>query len=231
MFSTLAYVVFPTTPRSESHESVADQLTADRQSVFMDTVPDESPLDIEHHEVVKRVPMRESPAEESDPSLSQPQPNRDRSPLSEKESAPAPPPNTDLKSGVRPPLFGGKWLNRKSKNTNPTPILTKREPYLQIQAVNAILRPVKLSRKSKQLNSLADAVKRLEEKLMVESDFGKGKEAVILCENQIARELQFLKNRSANVEIGDFEENLQAMHESVLHINALLRERIELKRR
>lgn len=75
------------------------------------------------------------------------------------------------------------------------------------------------------------AVKKLEEKLSVESDFGYGKSAVINCENNIARQIQFLLDTVPCIENADFEENLKAMDTAVMNINFLLRKRIELKKK
>lgn len=89
---------------------------------------------------------------------------------------------------------------------------------------------MKTQRCSPQLDSLIYSVKILEEKLFVESDFGYGKNAVINCENNIAKQLQFLLDAIPCVENGDFEENLKAMNTAVMNINSLLRKRIELKK-
>jgi len=128
-------------------------------------------------------------------------------------------------------FFVGKQLHAKPEPNAVNAILTKKEPYLMIQDVNDALKQLKTRTSSKQLDSLLYAVKRLEEKLSVESDFGYGKGAVINCENNIARQLQFLADTIPVVENGDFEENLKAMNTAIMNINSLLRRRIELKKR
>ena len=90
---------------------------------------------------------------------------------------------------------------------------------------------MKTRKRNPQPDSLLYAVKKLEEKLSVESDFGYGKSAVINCENNIARQIQFLLDTVPCIENGDFEENLKAMNAAVMNINSLLRRRLELKRR
>ena len=75
------------------------------------------------------------------------------------------------------------------------------------------------------------SVKKLEEKLSVESDFGYGKGAVISCENNIARQIQFLVETAPFIENGNLEENIDAMNTAVMNINSQLRKRIELKKR
>lgn len=128
-------------------------------------------------------------------------------------------------------FFVGKQLQAKPEPNAANAILTKKEPYLMIQDVTDALKQVKARRSSKQLDSLIYAVKKLEEKLSVESDFGYGKSVVINCENNIARQIQFLLNTVPCIENGDFEENIKAMNTAVTNINSLLRRRIELKKR
>lgn len=128
-------------------------------------------------------------------------------------------------------FFVGKQLQTKPEPNATNAILTKKEPYLMIQDVTDALRQLKTRRSSHQLDSLMYSVKKLEEKLSVESDFGYGKNTVINCENNIARQIQFLLDTVPCVENGDFEENLKAMNTAVMNINSLLRKRIELKKR
>ncbi|MEE1195382.1 MAG: serine/threonine-protein kinase [Lachnospiraceae bacterium] len=128
-------------------------------------------------------------------------------------------------------FFVGKQLQAKPEPNATNAILTKKEPYLMIQDVADVLKQLKTRRSSKQLDSLMYSVKKLEEKLSVESDFGYGKSAVINCENNIARQIQFLLDTIPCVENGDFEENLKAMNTAVMNINSLLRRRIELKKK
>lgn len=128
-------------------------------------------------------------------------------------------------------FFVGKQFQTKPAPDAPNAILTKKEPYLMIQDVMDALKQVKKRSSSKQLDSLIYAVKRLEEKLSVESDFGYGNTAVIHCENNIANQLQFLLDTVSCVENGNFEQNLHAMSTAVTNINSLLRKRTELKKR
>lgn len=128
-------------------------------------------------------------------------------------------------------FFVGKQLQAKPEPNATNAILTKKEPYLMIQDVTDTLRQLKARKSSKQLDSLIYSVKKLEEKLSVESDFGYGKSAVINCENNIARQIQFLLDTVPCIENGDFEENLKAMNTVVMNINSLLRKRIELKKK
>ena len=128
-------------------------------------------------------------------------------------------------------FFVGKQLQAKPEPNAKNAILTKKKPYLMIQDVTDALKQLKTRRSSKQLDSLMYSVKKLEEKLSVESDFGYGKSAVINCENNIARQIQFLLDIVPRVENGDFEENLKTMNTAVMNIDSLLRKRIELKKK
>ena len=75
------------------------------------------------------------------------------------------------------------------------------------------------------------SVKRIEEKLSVESDFGYGKNNVISCENNIARQLQYLLDSVPYISTGNVSENIAELNKAVLNINSLLRKRIELKKK
>lgn len=128
-------------------------------------------------------------------------------------------------------FFVGKHLQSKPEQNAANAILTKKEPYLMMQNVNDILKQIRICRNSKQLDSLIYAVKKLEEKLSVESDFGYGEKDIINCENNIARQIQFLLDSAQYIEKGDFDENINAMNVAVMNVNSLLRRRIELKKR
>lgn len=128
-------------------------------------------------------------------------------------------------------FFVGKQLQTKPEPNTTNAILTKNEPYLMIQDVTDALGQLKTRRSSHQLDSLMYSVKKLEEKLSVESDFGYGKNTVINCENNIARQIQFLLDTVPCVENGDFEENLKLMNTAIMNINSLLRKRTELKKK
>lgn len=128
-------------------------------------------------------------------------------------------------------FFVGKQLQAKPEPNATNAILTKKEPYLMILDVTDALKQLKTRKSSYQLDSLMYSIKKLEEKLSVESDFGYGKSAVINCENNIARQIQFLLDTVSCVENGDFEENLKVMNTAVMNIKFLLQKRIELKKK
>lgn len=128
-------------------------------------------------------------------------------------------------------FFVGKQLQAKPEPNAPNALFTKKEPYLMIMDVTEALKQIKMRQNSKKLDSLLYSVKKLEEKLSVESDFGYGKGAVISCENNIARQIQFLVETAPFIENGNLEENIDAMNTAVMNINSQLRKRIELKKR
>ena len=136
-----------------------------------------------------------------------------------------------LASFISSLFFVGKQLQAEPAPDATNAILTKKEPYLMIQDVTDTLKQLKTRRNSHQLDTLVYSVKKLEEKLSVESNFGYGKTEVINCENNIARQIQFLLDTVTRAEKGDFEENLKAMNTAVMNINSLLRRRVELKKR
>lgn len=128
-------------------------------------------------------------------------------------------------------FFVGRQLQTKPESNAINAILTKKEPYLMMQDVSDALKQLKAQRKSSQLDSLIYSVKKLEERLSVESDFGYGKNVVINCENNIAKQIQFLLDTVPYIENGNFEDNLKAINAAVMNINSLLRRRTELKKR
>ena len=128
-------------------------------------------------------------------------------------------------------FFVGKQLQAKPEPNAPNALFTKKEPYLMIMDVTEALKQIKMRQNNKKLDSLLYSVKKLEEKLSVESDFGYGKGAVISCENNIARQIQFLVETAPFIENGNLEENIDAMNTAVMNINSQLRKRIELKKR
>lgn len=127
-------------------------------------------------------------------------------------------------------FFVGRQLHAKPQPNATNAILTRKEPYLMIQNVTAALKQVKQRRSGRELDALISAVKRLEEKLSVESDFGYGKATVINCENNIANQLQFLVDSVPSIEVGNLNENISKLNTAVNNINSLLRRRIELKK-
>lgn len=128
-------------------------------------------------------------------------------------------------------FFVGKQLQAKPEVKSVNAVLKNKEPYLMIQDVNDALKQASSRTDSKQMDSLLYAVKKLKERLSVESDFGYGSDAVIDCENNIAKQLSFLAENVGKVENGDTEANIKALNAAVMNINSLLQRRIELKKR
>lgn len=128
-------------------------------------------------------------------------------------------------------FFVGKQLQAKPEANAANAILIKKEPYMMIRDVTDGLKQLKVRTDSKQLDTLIYSVKKLEEKLSVESDFGCGTDLVIRCENDIAGQIQFLHDTISSMDEGNMEDMSDAMNTAVLNINSLLRKRTELKKR
>ncbi len=128
-------------------------------------------------------------------------------------------------------FFVGKQFQKKPEPNATNAILVKKEAYLLVQDISEALKLEYQKNKSKDINTLLTSVKRLEEKLSVESDFGYGKNNVINCENMIARQLQYLSESVPYISTGNVSENIAEMNKAVLNINSLLRKRIELKKK
>lgn len=127
-------------------------------------------------------------------------------------------------------FFCGRQFHKKPEPKAINAVLRKREPYLLLQGVSGSLRQMKQRQNDKELDTLIYAIKYLEEKLSVESDFGYGGDAVIDCENDISHKLQFIKEKALNVEKGNIIDNINVLNETVSEINFLLARRRELKK-
>lgn len=128
-------------------------------------------------------------------------------------------------------FFMGKQLQSKRDTIALNALLKKKEPYLMVQTVIDTLNQTKAHNHNRQLDALLYSIKKLAEKLSVESDFGYGENNVISCENNIARQIQFLVDTASCLENNNLEENIKAMNTAIININSLLRKRIELKKR
>lgn len=82
-----------------------------------------------------------------------------------------------------------------------------------------------------ELDELIYSVKCLEEKLYIDSDFGCGSTDVIICENNIASQLQYLVNAVPNIMSGDMSDNISKLNLVIININSLLQKRCELKKK
>lgn len=128
-------------------------------------------------------------------------------------------------------FFVGRQLQKKPEPNATNALLIKKEPYLLVQDIMAELKKTKLRISNKELDAFIYSIKRLEEKFSVESDFGYGKEAVIRCENNIAKQLQFLLEAVPCLDEDNLIDSLSTLKEAVSNVESLLRRRTELKKR
>jgi serine/threonine protein kinase len=128
-------------------------------------------------------------------------------------------------------FFVGRQLQAKPKPDAVNALLTGKEPYFIIQEINSTLKLTKQRRSGKELDALVFTAKKLEEKLSIESDFGYGKAAITNCENNIAKQLQFLQDVVSSIEVGNLNENISKMNSAITNINSLLIRRREMKKR
>jgi len=97
----------------------------------------------------------------------------------------------------------GKKLHAKPEPDAPDAIMTKREPYLLAEEIRDTLNHIKQrqsGQSDKQFDAFIYKVKILVGKLEAESDFGYGKRSVIIYENNIARQLKYLKEQVSSIE-------------------------------
>ena len=140
----------------------------------------------------------------------------------------------------------GRKLQAKPKiNTNAS--LHSKEPYFMISdIIHDIDYMLNFINRTKDADSLRNNLKRLEEKLYIESDFGCGKNDVIECENQIRKQIECIQKevKYINIKINQvedkyveqlrnagFSKEIMEMNMGVKNIDALLRKRTELKKR
>ena len=136
-----------------------------------------------------------------------------------------------LASFIASLFFVGKQLQTKPQPNISNAVFIKKEPYLAIQNLSAKLKIISPKINNKEFENLYKAVKRLEERLSIESDFGYGNDSVISCENNIAAQIQFLLDSYQNLETDNMTETIQAFNEAISNINSLLHQRIELKKK
>jgi hypothetical protein len=130
-------------------------------------------------------------------------------------------------------FFAGRQLQKKPEPNVANALLLKRDAYFIMQKVLGGLNSAKQrisEKEQKELDALIRNVKKLEEKLSVESDFGYGRSAVIECENSIAKQLQFLRDALPYIENGNLGENISKMNTAATNVANLLRQRTELKK-
>lgn len=123
-----------------------------------------------------------------------------------------------------------KKLGSKSKPVAANAILAKKEPYFLIMDVGRALKQFKGCQNNTDLSKLIYAIKCLQEKMDVESDFGYGNDEVIACENEIIQHFQLLLNMAMNIDKGDIDENIQNLNMVIVNAKSLLMKRAALKK-
>lgn len=128
-------------------------------------------------------------------------------------------------------FFMGKQLQKKPETNAENAILVRKEPYMLALDITEALKHEYQKNKNKEIKNFLVTFKRLEERLSVESDFGCGKNNVIECENNIAKQLQYLLKAVPYLSNGNIDENIFELNKAVVNINSLLKMRIELKKK
>ena len=128
-------------------------------------------------------------------------------------------------------FFVGRQLNSSPQINSINANMKKNDPYIFIQDISESIKLIKLRRSGTELDNFIYSLKRLEDRLSLESDFGYGDNHVINCENKIAERLQALKNSVSNIEKGNFIENISKLNNIVTEINSMLLQRVNLKKK
>ncbi|MCI8308413.1 MAG: serine/threonine-protein kinase [Lachnospiraceae bacterium] len=128
-------------------------------------------------------------------------------------------------------FFVGRQLQKRKEPYAANALLQKKEPYYLVQDIMTELGKTGQRVHNKELDAFIYQIRRLEGKLRAESDFGYGNKTVIQCENNIAKQLQYLYESVPGLNEENLSDCLTALKEAVLNIEALLRRRMELKKR
>ncbi|WP_068675038.1 hypothetical protein [Oceanobacillus sp. Castelsardo] len=127
-------------------------------------------------------------------------------------------------------FFVGKHIQESRPDVNPVSILKGKQAYYIVLEIASALELLMDKEENAQLKPLVEKVKRLEERLKIETDFGYGNRSVIHLENDISTYLINIKKQLSNLEASDAV-SISEIENHVLKINELLHRRTELKRR
>lgn len=127
-------------------------------------------------------------------------------------------------------FFVGRKLNSPAEPTTSLKS-TKQANCLVLQNINFTLVNLRNKHGTREVEDLSYAMKRLENNLSIETDFGYGSSAVIKCENDITEKIRELKISVSNIEIGNISDNIRKSNSILNDINLLIMQRSELKKR
>lgn len=127
-------------------------------------------------------------------------------------------------------FFAGRKLNAHAEPATSLKA-TKQENCLVVQNINFILDNLKMKHRTREIEDFSYSVKRLENNLSIETDFGYGNSSVIQCENNLTDKIRELKISVTNIEIGNISDNIRKSATILNNINSLLKQRAELKKR
>lgn len=127
-------------------------------------------------------------------------------------------------------FFVGKHIQERRPDVNPVSILKGKQAYFIVLEISSILESLEGNEENTELKYTREKVKRLEERLKVETEFGYGNRSVIHLENNISTHLIDMKKLVSNLE-ADGEVPISELGNYTLKINELLHRRMEMKRR
>ena len=122
-------------------------------------------------------------------------------------------------------FFVGKRLQNPEEKFVDNAALIKNEPYVAVQNVLDVLRQYPTTDK---LEEVINSVKKLADRLAVESSFGRGDSNITDCEKNIAT---LLSTFAENFQVGDSAENAEKIMDVVKNLNSLLSLRTNLEKR
>lgn len=127
-------------------------------------------------------------------------------------------------------FFVGKKFQTISEPDSKNAILVKKEAYFLACDIFDSLELLKVSN-NEEIKSLKISMKKLKERLSIESDFGYGDSTVIDCENSIAQKLYTLKMVANSLDEENLESKVETMNHNIKSVNLLLKKRVELKKK
>ncbi|MFB9324997.1 serine/threonine protein kinase [Paenibacillus aurantiacus] len=129
-------------------------------------------------------------------------------------------------------FMAGKQLQKKREPDSEGAVLRGRQAYIKIVEVGIFLDEAAVRIEANDIVAIKQKLKRIEEQLKIETDFGCGDSQVTECENEITEKLQSLLACIKGIAVDQYyNRNLQVIEQLIHSISSLLRVRRELSRK
>ncbi|WP_261304028.1 serine/threonine-protein kinase [Paenibacillus andongensis] len=127
-------------------------------------------------------------------------------------------------------FFVGKQLQKKKEPNALGAILRGKEPYFKMLVISGSMNEARRTmRNNADVNKMQERIKRLEEQLKSETDFGCGNDQITDCENDIAEKIRFLTEIISSLSNDEqLTRKLHIAEKTALSLVSLLRIRREM---